>query len=72
MQTDFDKLMDILKVEESDRISLFNGVVSGTVELVLDFHEDGSLSWGTLGDDWDDDVDETGFNPYMGCYDDDC
>lgn len=22
--------------------------------------------------DWEDDVDETGFNPYMGCYDGDC
>lgn len=23
-------------------------------------------------EDWDDDVDETGFDPYMGCYSDDC
>ena len=23
-------------------------------------------------DEWDDDVDESGFNPYMGCYDFDC
>ena len=22
--------------------------------------------------DWEDDVDECGYNPYMGCYDDDC
>lgn len=23
-------------------------------------------------EDWEDDVDETGFDPYMGCYSDDC
>lgn len=22
--------------------------------------------------DWEDDIDETGFDPYMGCYSDDC
>lgn len=22
--------------------------------------------------DWEDDADECGYNPYMGCYDDDC
>ena len=34
--------------------------------------EDYSCDW---DDDWDDDdylLDEVGFNPYTGCYDDDC
>lgn len=74
MQTDFDKLMDILRIKEKDRQSLFNNIICGNVELVLFYENDGSISWGTLGDDWDedDDVDETGFDPYMGCYTGDC
>ena len=32
--------------------------------------EDGD--WTDEDEDWEDDVDETGFDPYMGCYSDDC
>ena len=28
--------------------------------------------WGDENEDWEDDIDETGFDPYMGCYSDDC
>lgn len=74
MQTDFDKLMDILRIEEKDRQSLFNNIIFGNVELVLFYEDDGSISWGTLG--------MTGmrmmmlmkqvFDPYAGYYTDDC
>jgi hypothetical protein len=48
--TDFDKLMEILKVKDEDeRNELFEGLVSKNFELVLFFHEDGSINWGTLG-----------------------
>ena len=72
MQTDFDKLMDILRIEEKDRQPLFNNIICGNVELVLFYEDDGSISWGTLGDDQDDDVNETDFDPHAGCYTDDC
>lgn len=48
MQTDFDKLMDILKIEEKERESIFNGVINGDFELVLFYESDGSISWGVL------------------------
>lgn len=52
MKTDFDKLMDVLRVEEKDREPLFNGIMCGDIDLVLFYKEDGSISWGTLGEDW--------------------
>ena len=48
MKTDFDKLMDILEIEEESRESIFDGVINGDFELVLFYESDGSISWGIL------------------------
>lgn len=53
--TDFEKLMDLLKVPQEDREKFLQQLVLKNVELVLDFHEDGSINWGTLGDFEDED-----------------
>lgn len=37
-----------------------------TGEILLHFEDEGEPV------EWDDDYDETGYNPYMGCYDWDC
>lgn len=46
--TDFDKLAEILKMSEKDKEEIFEGLIYHNIELVLDFHEDGSISWGTI------------------------
>lgn len=46
--TDFEKLMDLLKVPEEKREELFADLVKNNSSLVLDFQQDGSISWGTL------------------------
>ena len=46
--TDFDKLAEILKMNEKDKKEIFKELVNKNIELVLDFHEDGSIGWGTL------------------------
>lgn len=46
--TDFEKLMDLLKVPEEKREELFIDLVKNNSSLVLDFQRDGSISWGTL------------------------
>lgn len=49
--TDFEKLMDLLGVtNKKEREELFEGLTSYNIELVLCFREDGSISWGTLGE----------------------
>ena len=53
--TDFEKLMDLLKVLQEDREKFLQQLVLKNIELVLDFHEDGLISWGTLGDFEDED-----------------
>lgn len=46
--TDFDKLAEILKMNEKDKKEIFEELIYKNIELVLDFHEDGSISWGTI------------------------
>lgn len=46
--TDFEKLMDLLKVPVDCREELFVNLVNQNLTLYLDFHFDGSIDWGTL------------------------
>lgn len=46
--TDFEKLMQVLKVDESQWNDFLSELCAGNLQLVLDFKEDGTISWGTL------------------------
>ena len=46
--TDFEKLMILLNVPKEKWDSLFDEVCYGDLVLVLDFNENGSISWSTL------------------------
>ena len=46
--TDFERLMDLLKVPAEKREELFTEFVNGNLTMCLDFGKDGSISWGTL------------------------
>ena len=71
----FDELYAVIKEDGT-----FAGVPCRTLEEAreLAFQHDGSKIFlmqydnCNFEDDFEDDVDECGFNPYMGCYDYDC
>ena len=46
--TDFEKLMNLLKIPEEKREELFIQLIKGDKTLCLDFYRDGSINWGTL------------------------
>lgn len=46
--TDYEKLMDLLKVSKETREELFYDLVKRNITLYLDFSWDGSITWGTM------------------------